>query len=335
MHRLKTGAVGLSYPANSLTPTDVLHGGESMVQSKLPAKVLRRVKLGIPVGLVLLVAAMESGSWLPGIVGLLVLLGVVWVLCSHIPTPADDEPWPWPADFRALAERMARPIDPTPRRVVPPNEKASEIAHVATSMEELTRLITDKPPAWTLAAFTSVLVQRRNALQGRLRTVSAGYQPDPWEMPISAQEYYALAHSAMVRIADFGSQTEKFLASPAFTGAIGDFGDSGSDADAVISVAHRLMDYHAVFLEQAEVILQTPVVGGADAFVEDMGSFAISLLVGYEKFILELCDRLAEAQELIPYANGKTIQLDAVRMNIALRDGLPERVLAYFDKFNQ
>lgn len=152
---------------------------------------------------------------------------------------------------------MARPIDPTPRRVVPPHEKASEIAHVATSMEELTRLLTDKPPAWTLAAFISVLVQRRNALQGRLRTVSAGYQPDPWEMPISAQEYYALAHSAMVRIADFGSQTEKFLASPAFTGAVGDLGDNGSDADAVISVAHRLMDYHAVFLEQAEVILQT------------------------------------------------------------------------------
>ena len=116
---------------------------------------------------------------------------------------------------------MARPIDPTPRRVVPPHEKASEIAHVATSMEELTRLLTDKPPAWTLAAFISVLVQRRNALQGRLRTVSAGYQPDPWEMPISAQEYYALAHSAMVRIANFGSQTEKFLASPAFTGAVG------------------------------------------------------------------------------------------------------------------
>ena len=186
---------------------------------------------------------------------------------------------------------MARPIDPTPRRVVPPHEKASEIAHVATSMEELTRLLTDKPPAWTLAAFISVLVQRRNALQGRLRTVSAGYQPDPWEMSISAQEYYALAHSAMVRIANFGSQTE--------------------------------------------VILQTPVVGVADAFVEDMGAFAISLLVGYEKFILELCDRLAEAQELIPYANGKTIQLDDVRLNIALRDGLPERVLAYFDRFTQ
>lgn len=37
------------------------------------------------------------------------------------------------------------------------------------------------------------------------------------------------------------------------------------------------------------VILQTPVVGVADAFVEDMGAFAISLLVGYEKFILERC----------------------------------------------
>lgn len=307
-----------------------------MVQSNSRTAGFGWVRLGIPVGLMLLVAAVASGSWPPAIVGLLILLGVVWVLCSHIQTPAADEPWPWPADFRSLVERMTRPIDPTPRRVVPPHEKASEVAHVATTMEDLTRLLADKPPAWQFAAFTSVLVQRRNALLGRLRTVSAGYQPDAWEEPISAREYAALAHGAMLTIADFGSQTEKFLASPACTGAFGDLkNDIASDADAMMSVAHRLMDYHAVCLEQAEVVLQTPVEGGADTFVEDMGAFAISLLVGYEKFILDLCDRIAEAQELIPYANGKIIQLDDVRLDIALRDGLPERVLAHFDRFPQ
>lgn len=304
-----------------------------MVQGNSRAEVSRWVKMGIPVGLLLVVAAAASASWLPGIVGLLVLLGVIWFLCSQIPTPVDDEPWPWPADFRTLVERMARPIDPTPRRLVPPHEKASEVAHVATTTEELTRLVAEEPPAWRLAAFASVLVQRRNALLGRLRTVSAGYQPDPGQLPISPQEYAAVAHSAMLTVADVGTQTEKFLASPAFSGAFGDLNNEiDADGDAMISVAHRLMDYHAAFLEQAEVILQTPVVGVADAFLEDMGAFAIAPLAGYEKFIPEVCDRVAQAQELIPYANGKIIQLDEVRLGVGLPDGLSEKVLAHFER---
>jgi hypothetical protein len=307
-----------------------------MVRGSSRAGVSKWVRVGIPVGLLLLVAAVVSGSWLAGVLGLLALLGVVWVLCAQIPTPADDEPWPWPADFRALVERMVRPIDPNPNRVVPPHERASEVAHVATNAEDMARLLADKPPAWQFAAFASVLVQRRNALLGRLRTVSAGYQPDPWKMPVGAQEYAALARSTILRIIDVGKQAENFLVSPAFTGAFGDLAhEIDADGDAMISAAHRLMDYHAQFLEQAEVVLQTPVTGVPDAFLEDLGAFAIGPLVGYEEFIPEMCDRIAQAQELIPYADGKLIQLDGVRVSIALPDGLLEKTLAHFGRFSE
>lgn len=301
------------------------------------ADLSRGVKVGALGGLLLILGAVDSGSWVAGFVGLAVLLGSAWFGYAQIQAKAAEasgEPWPWPADFRALAEGMARPIDPTPKRVVPAHEKAAEIAHVATSQRALDRLVAEKPPAWSWAAFTSVLVQRRNALQARLRAVAGGYQVPLGADRMSAREYATVAHDAASAIVDIGSQAEKFMLSPAFTGAFGNLiDDIGPDADAVLSTAHRLMDYHAAFLEQAEIVLQTPVEGEAMTFVGDMGAFAISPLVGYDKMILEMCDRIGQAQELIPYANGGVIQLDDVRVDITMQDGLMKKVLAHFARF--
>ena len=73
---------------------------------------------------------------------------------------------------------MARPIDPTPKRILPPDEKSAIVAKVATTSDALTRLIADKPPAWPHAVFTSVLLQRRNGVGARL-AMRLGYQPKP------------------------------------------------------------------------------------------------------------------------------------------------------------
>lgn len=288
---------------------------------------------GLGFGAVLTLAGLGSGSGLLTLLGLSALLGFGarwWTLTRE---PGEVQPWPWPADFRALAEGMARPIDPTPVRVVPPDPMAAKIAHVATTPEALAALIAEKPPAWPLAVFTSVLVQRRNAVLPRLRRCVSGYQPHPDAAQWSGRSYAALAAKTLQDVADLVAQLEHFMLSPAFTGTIGP-ADEKVDPDGIVAIGHRLMDYHDRFLGLAEVCVQTPVVREALAFVQDTGAFTLCPLMGYEQFIPTMCARIAEAQELLPYTDPDTvIALDSATLTMALPDGLTERVVAHIKRF--
>ena len=300
----------------------------------------RGTKWGLFAGVMMLFSAMSSGSWLVGLAGVSVLAAIGATLyATHTKTKAELQPWPWPwpADLRAQAEAMARPIDPTPRRLLPPDEKTSMIAAVATTKEGLSRLIADKPPAWPWAVFTSVVVQRRNAVKTRLRAVVSGYQPRAGLLPVSGKAYSATAYQAMNAISEIVQQMEQFMLSPAFKGVFGEgTGDGGADSDAIVSVATRLMDYHDALLVQAETCLQTPVGSEAFVFVQDMGAFTLCPLVGYQQFITTMCARIGEAQDLLPYTSGgDVIGLDDVHLAMKLPDGLTDRIVAHINRFNE
>jgi hypothetical protein len=300
-----------------------------MSSAKTPRESLGRAQLSLIAGAVLLAAtALAGGSWPLALAGVGVLIGVTWSALSAGRTRPLLEPWPWPTEPRELAERMARPIDPTPQRLLPPDVKASLIAHVATTNEALSHLIADKPPAWPWAVFASVLVQRRNAVQGRLRTVASGYQPGSGLPPLSGQTYSRTVYQAMTAIADLVAQTEQFMLSPAFKGAL-NVDESSADPDAIVAIANRLMDYHEAFLTLAERCLQAPVQPEVLLCVQDMGAFTLCPLVGYEQFISTMCARIGEAQDLLPYTDSDTvIALDNVNLAITLPDGLVERLVA-------
>jgi hypothetical protein len=298
----------------------------------------RGTKWGLAAGVVMLFSAMSSGSWVVGLAGISVLAAIGATLyAAHTKTKAELQPWPWPADLRAQAEAMARPIDPTPKRLLPPDEKTSMIAAVATTKEGLSRLIADKPPAWPWAVFTSVVVQRRNAVKSRLRAVVSGYQPRAELLPVSGKAYSATAYQAMNKISEIVQQMEQFMLSPAFKGVFGEgTGDGGADSDAIVSVATRLMDYHDALLVQAETCLQTPVGSEAFVFVQDMGAFTLCPLVGYQQFITTMCARIGEAQDLLPYTSGgDVIGLDDVHLAMTLPDGLTDRIVAHINRFNE
>jgi hypothetical protein len=133
-------------------------------------------------------------------------------------------------------------------------------------------------------------------------------------------------------VAELGIQTDQFLLSPAMTGAF----EVSPDADAIISAAERLMDYHKGFLEQAETCLQTAVDGETQEFVEDMWALTLSPQVGFERLIATLCQRIGEAQELLPYAGGAPIAFDEVEMDTTPPDGdlLSKRLLAHMKRFD-
>lgn len=289
------------------------------------------------IGVVLLALAVTGKSVFLGLIGLAVLARPAWTLYSATRAPDTREPWTWPADFRSQAEGLARTLDPTPRRLLPPDERASTIAQVATTREGVSRLIADKPPAWPWALFTSVLVQRRNAVQARLRRCASGYQPRPGIPPVSGLGYCQTVQGAMKGIVDLAGQTEQFMLSPAFTGAFGEPGDESgaeADADAVVAAANRVMDYHEAFLAQAEACLQTPVQTEVVAFVQDTGALALCPLLGYDQFIRTMCARIGEAQDLLPFTKGGVVALDDVNLTVTAPDGLTERVVAHIKRFN-
>ena len=304
---------------------------------RITADVSRGQKRALAAGIFLLLAALGGRSWVLGLVALGLLTGVfVTHYKKNVALNQTLTPWPWPPDFRAGVEAMARPIDPTPKRLLPPPEKAELIAKVATTKEELERLVADKPVAWPWALFTSVLLQRRTAVGGRLRSVASGYQPHPGMPQIGGQAYSQIAYRSLNAVADLVAEFESFMLSPAFTGAFGETGNDGSaDADAIIGVANRLMDYHDSFLAQAEECLQTAVDRDILPFVQDMGAFTLCPLIGYQQFIPTMCARIAEAQDLLPYTTGDTVlALDEVKLTISLPDGLMERIMAHIKRFN-
>ena len=286
-------------------------------------------------GVLFLLSGFGNGSWGTGLLGVALLAGAGWVLYSANQRARPLEAWPWPPDFRAAAEGMARPIDPTPKRLLPPDGKESIIAHVATTPEDLRGLIADKPPAWPWAVFASVLLQRRNAVGDRLRRCVSGYQPRAGAVPLSGLAYSGLARNTMSDVGDLVGQLEQFMLSPAFTGTLSaGMDEKTSDPDAFVGIANRLMDYHADFLGKAEACLQTPVESDVRAFVQDMGAFTLSPLMGYEHFIQTMCARLGEAQDLLPYTSGgQVVALDDVSLTITLPDGLTDRIVAQIKRF--
>ena len=296
--------------------------------AQVPTDVSSITKLSLGAGIVMMLAALFGGSWVLGLWAALLLVGGVAAQhAARRKRAATNEPWPWPPDFRAAAERLARPIDPTPRRLLPLPEKASLVATVPTTAEGLSRLIADKPAAWPWAVLASVMVQHRNAEAARLRTCVAGYQPGPGS-PLTPQQYGVVVHGALGGIADLAGQLEQYVLSPAFTGAFGD-GEDDADADAIVAVGHRLMGYHDDFLAHAETCLQTPVQSEALGLVADLGAFVLCPLIGFQRFIEEMCARIGEAQELLPYSKGGTVvALDNVNLAMSVPDGLLSRIVA-------
>lgn len=296
----------------------------------------RGTRRALIAGIVLLGIALGNRSWPPALVAVAVLIGVGRIVYArHVNAKALQTPWPWPADLRSAAEALARPIDPTPRRLLPPHENASLVAQVATTDDALARLIADKPAAWPWAVFTSVLLLRRRAVQARLRTLASGYQPRPGT-PLNGQGYTRTVGAAMQTLTEVAEQFGQFMTSPAFKGAFGEDGDEASadaDADAIVHVANRLMDYREALLVEAETCIQTPVESDVYVFVQDTNALVLIPLVAFDELISTLCARIGQAQELLPYANGRTIQLDDVTISPVVPDGLLDRISTQINRF--
>jgi hypothetical protein len=111
-----------------------------------------------------------------------------------------------------------------------------------------------------------------------------------------------------------------------FVGEFGDPGDeSTADADGILHVANRLMDYHERFLELAERCRALSAPSHCAPLLRDVGRLMDVPLAGYQAFIDEFVARVGEMPELLHYARG-TLEAATVELHMDTDDELLERI---------
>jgi hypothetical protein len=124
-----------------------------------------------------------------------------------------------PAGARAM-----RSVSPTPPELGTSDEasQSTQVAAVAYTADDLAKLVRERPPCWRWAAFASVLVQRRAALQARLHDSALGFTTPTGVRLHSGAEVKYFVTERMDELSQLVEQVENFMLAPAFVGMFGD-----------------------------------------------------------------------------------------------------------------
>ncbi|MDT5097439.1 MAG: hypothetical protein QOC76_1176 [Mycobacterium sp.] len=225
----------------------------------------------------------------------------------------------------AKAMRAVVP-NPDAASVIEPSEEFSAVAAVAYTTDDLRTLFSEKLPCWRWAAFASVLVQRRAAVQGRLRDSALGFVGAPATRLSSGPEVRYFVTEQIEEIAALVGQVESFMLTAAFVDVFGDPGDEATaDGDGIAHAANRLMDYHDRFLDLSERCRSVSVPNQYSDLMRDVTTFADIPLQGYRTFIDDFVARVGEMPELLRYANG-TVEVDPVLLHMDSDGQLLDRI---------
>ena len=228
-----------------------------------------------------------------------------------------------PAGAKAM-----RSVSPTPPELGTSDEasQSTQVAAVAYTAEDLAKLVKEKPPCWRWAAFASVLVQRRASLQARLHDSALGFTTPTGARLHTGAEVKYFVTERMDELSQLVAQVESFMLAPAFVGMFGDPDDeSTADADGILHIANRLMDYLEQFLELSELCRGVSAPGQHADLMRDCARLADVPLEGYRTFIDEFVVRVGEMAELLRYAKG-TVEVDPVVLQMDVDDQLLARI---------
>ena len=217
---------------------------------------------------------------------------------------------------------LMRTVSPMPR-IVPPGDDLV-VATVVHTPSELTSMLADKPPACRYAAFISILAQRRAVVAARIRDARMGFARPTGEITgtdIEAGLFFSERLSDLSRLI---GQIDGFMLSPAFQGVFGDR-EENADADGIVHAAERLMDYHDQMLALTERCRGVRVPWSCADLQRDMGLLTVIPVDGFETFIEDFTDRIAESADVARYATGD-VQLDPVMFSVVDDDDLLGRV---------
>jgi len=203
-------------------------------------------------------------------------------------------------------------------------EKTAAVAYTAADLDTL---LAQKLPCWRWAAFASVLVQRRAAVQSRLRDNKLRYATPTGERADTGFQVGRFVIDRMDELLSLAKHVEDFMLTPAFVGVFGDPGDEGSaDAEAIVHTAHRLMDYHDRFLAMAERCRGLAAPSEYAELLSDLARLLDVPLASYRTFIDDFVERVGEMPQMLHYAHGGTLELDPVVLRMDPDGALLNRI---------
>lgn len=221
--------------------------------------------------------------------------------------------------MRSISPRLSASPDGT-------FEGERRFAAIAYSAEELDALLVEKPEEWRWAAFVSVLVQRRAEVRPRLRDLDLHYSGARGEYARNGREVALFVEDCMDELYVIIGRLESFMRAPAFMGVFGDSSDENTaDAEGIVHVANRLMDFHECFLELAERCRDTSVPSAYSGLLSDCAQLMAAPLDGYRVFIDEMVELVNELPAILRSAPGD-VDLGSIPLEIVAKDELIERI---------
>ena len=213
---------------------------------------------------------------------------------------------------------LMRTVSPMPE-IIPPGDDLV-VATVVHTPAEVTAMLTDKPPAWRYAAFVSILVQRRAVVQDRVLDARMGFARPTGETVGTDIEAGLFFTERLADLSRLIEQIDSFMLSPAFQGVFGDR-EENADADGIVHGAHRLMDYHDQLLALTERCRGVRVPWSCADLQRELGLLTVLPIEGFNTFIEDFTDRIAESGDVARYATGD-VQLDPVTLSVNDDDDL-------------
>lgn len=122
-----------------------------------------------------------------------------------------------------------------------------------------------------------------------------------------------------------GGRLESFMQAPAFMGVFGGSDKSDVDADGIVHVANRLMDFHEQFLELAERCRDASVPSAYTGLLRDCSLLMAVPLDGYRMFIEEMVEFVNELPVVLRYA-PVDVDLGAIPLEIVADGKLLDRI---------
>lgn len=212
----------------------------------------------------------------------------------------------------------------SPSRLPPADTPDDEprVASIAYTAKELDMLLRERPRQWQLATFVSVLVQRLAEVRPRIRDCELHYPAARGEYARDGRETARFVEDCLDDLSELGARLESFMRAPAFMGALD---DSNADADGIVHVANRLMDFHERFLELAERCRDVSVPKVYAGLLSDCSQLMDIPLDGFHVFIDELVEIVEEMPAVLRYAPGD-VDFGRVTLEIVSDDRLFKRI---------
>ncbi|OBG23474.1 hypothetical protein A5765_18725 [Mycolicibacterium celeriflavum] len=217
----------------------------------------------------------------------------------------------------------------SPQSSVPPADTSDDdrpAAAIAYTADELDVLLDEKPTEWRWAAFVSVLLQRLADVRPRLRDLDLHYTPARSGYARNGREVAVFVEDSLDDLYEHCRRLESFIRAPAFMGVFGDSNDeSTADAEGIVHVANRLMDFHERFLELAERCRDVSVPSAYTGLLQDCSLLMDIPLDGFRRFIDELVELVEEMPAVLRYAPGD-VDFGSITLEIVVDDRLIKRI---------